>query len=187
MNPPAVIPPQLVQVASISDGANPSDDMAAALRVLIAQQPFLKGLNPRQLQLLADSALEMKFETGATIFEEGSPANRFYMILTGRVELSSEMDNRNKIPIQTLVPGDDLGWSWLFPPYSMHFSARALEPTTTIFFYGTRLREQCEQDHELGYQLMKRIAEVTTQSLRATQRRLMHYIDKNVPEQPSRL
>ena len=64
MNPPAVIPPQLVQVASISDGANPSDDMAAALRVLIAQQPFLKGLNPRQLQLLADSALEMKFKLG---------------------------------------------------------------------------------------------------------------------------
>jgi hypothetical protein len=29
---------------------------------------------------------------------------------------------------------------------------------------------------------MKRIAEVATQSLRATQRRLMQYIDKNTPE-----
>ena len=145
---------------------------------------FCKGLNSQQLQMLAASALEMKFETGATIFEEGSPANRFYLILTGRVELSSEMEDRNVIPIQTLGPGDDLGWSWLFPPYAMHFTARALEPTTTIFFYGTRLREQCERDHELGYQLMKRIAVVTTQSLRATQRRLMQYIDKNTPEKP---
>jgi hypothetical protein len=59
----------------------------------------------------------MKFETGATIFEEGSPASRFYLILTGRVVLSSEMEDRNVIPIQTLGPGDDLGWSWLFPPY----------------------------------------------------------------------
>jgi hypothetical protein len=57
-----------------------------------------------------------------------------------------------------------------------------VKPTRTIFFYGTRLREQCEQDHELGYQIMKRIAEVATQSLRATQRRLMQYIDKNTPE-----
>ena len=40
----------------------------------------------------------MKFETGATIFEEGSPANRFYLILTGRVELSAEMEDRNVIP-----------------------------------------------------------------------------------------
>jgi CRP-like cAMP-binding protein len=126
----------------------------------------------------------MKFETGAVIFEEGSPANRFFLILTGRVVLSSEMEDRNVIPVQTLGPGDDLDWSWLFPPYSVHFTARALEPTTAIFFYGTRLREQCEQDHELGYQIMKRIAGVATQSLRATQRRLMGYIAKNTPEKP---
>jgi len=184
MNPPAGVGSQAVQVAPISDGANPSADLAAALYVLIAQQPFFKGLNTEQLQLLAASALEMKFETGAILFEEGSPANRFYLILTGRVELSVEMEDRNVIPVQTLGPGDDLGWSWLFPPYCMHFTARALEPTTTIFFYGTRLREQCDQDHELGFQIMRRIAEVATQSLRATQRRLMQYIDKNTPEKP---
>jgi hypothetical protein len=32
--------------------------------------------------------------------------------------------------------------------------------------------------------LMKRIAEVATQSLGATQRRLLQYIDKIIPEQP---
>jgi len=182
MNPPAVIGSQAGEVALVSTLPDLSDTLSQELYALIAQQPFFRGMTPQQLQLLAGSALEMKFETGATIFEEGSPANRFYLILTGGVELSSEMEDRNVIPIQTLGPGDDLGWSWLFPPFSMHFSARALEPTTTIFFYGTRLREQCEQDHELGYQIMKRIAEVTTQSLRATQRRLMQYIDKNTPE-----
>jgi CRP-like cAMP-binding protein len=182
MNPPVVIdPPPVTADSAVLDS---SDALALSLYTLIAKQPFLKGLNSQQLQQLAGSALEMKFETGTTIFEEGSPANRFYLILTGRVELSSEMEDRNVIPVQTLGPGDDLGWSWLFPPYSMHFTARALEPTTAIFFYGTRLREQCEQDHELGYQLMKRIAEVATQSLRATQRRLMKYIDKNTPEKP---
>jgi CRP/FNR family cyclic AMP-dependent transcriptional regulator len=128
--------------------------------------------------------LEMKSETGATLFEEGRPANWFYLILTGRGKISAEMEDRNVVPIQTLGPGDDLGWSGLFPPYSMHFTARALEPTAAIFFYGTRLREQCEQDHELGCQVMKRIAEVAPQPLRATQRRLMRYIDKNIPEHP---
>ena len=162
-----------------------SDTLSQALYVLIAQQPFFKGLNGHHLKLLTDSALEMKFEPEQTIFAEGSPANRFYLILEGKVMLESEMEERGEmIPIQTLGPGDDLGWSWLFPPYSLHFSARALEPTRTIFFYGPRLREQCEQDHELGYQIMKRITEVATQSLGATQRRLMQYIDKNIPEQP---
>ena len=183
MNPSAVIGSQPAEVALVSTLPDLGDTLSEELYALIEQQLFFKGLNSQQLQLLAASALEMKFETEAILFEEGSPANRFYLILTGRVELSSEMEDRNVIPIQTLGPGDDLGWSWLFPPYSMHFTARALEPTTTIFFYGTRLREQCEQDHELGYQLMKRIAEVATRSLGATQRRLMQYIDKNTPEQ----
>ena len=182
MNPPAVIGSQASEVALVSTLPDLSDTWSQELYALIAQQPFFKGLNTEQLQLLAASALEMKIETGAIIFEEGSPANRFYLILEGEVLLESEMEDRNVIPIQTLGPGDDLGWSWLFPPYSLHFSARAVKPTKTIFFYGTRLREQCEQDHELGYQLMKRIAEVATQSLRATQRRLMQYIDKNTPE-----
>jgi CRP/FNR family cyclic AMP-dependent transcriptional regulator len=184
MNPPAVIAPPPDPIRRVAVVPESGDPATHALYGLIAQQPFFKGLTSQQLQVLADCAMEIQFETGATLFEEGSPANRFYLILTGRVVLSSEMEDRNVIPVQTLGPGDDLGWSWLFPPYSMHFTARALEPTTTIFFYGTRLREQCEQDHELGYQIMSRIAEVATQSLRATQRRLMQYIDKNIPEQP---
>ena len=147
-----------------------------SLYALIEQQPFFKGLNSDHLKLLADLALEMRFAAAQTIFAEGSPANRFYLILDGEVVVESEKEDRNMIPIQTLGPGDALGWSWLFPPYYLHFSARAVTPTRTIFFYGTPLREHCEQDHELGFQLMKRVAEVATQSLQATQRRLMNHI-----------
>jgi len=159
--------------------AETHDAQAQALYALIAQHPFFLGMTPRHLQQLTDAAIQLQFEEGDNIFAEGSPANRFYLILKGKVVLEAEMADRNMIPIQTLGPGDDLGWSWLFPPYSMHFNARALEPTVTIFFYGTRLREECADDHELGYQMMKRIAEVATKCLHATQTRLMEYIDKH--------
>jgi CRP/FNR family cyclic AMP-dependent transcriptional regulator len=152
--------------------AERADTHSQALYKLIEQQPFFKGLNTHHLQLLTDSALEMQFEPGDSILQEGSPANRFYLILEGKVVLEAELQDRVMIPVQTLGPGDDLGWSWLFPPYSLHSTARALEPTKTIFFYGTRLREQCEQDHDLGYHLMNRVAEVVIQRLRATQQRL---------------
>ena len=91
--------------------------------------------------------------------------------------------DHNVIPVQTLGPGDDLGGSWLFPPDSLHLSARVLGPTNAIFFCGNRLREQCEQDHELGYQIMQRIAQVATQRLRATQQRLMELAGTRKPQQ----
>jgi len=140
-----------------------------SLRTIIAQQAFFRGFSPEHIHLFTDSAMEMYFEPGESILEEGTPANRFYLILEGKVVLGAELEDRGIIPVQTLGPGDDLGWSWLFPPYYTHLSARALTPTKTIFFYGTRLREEAEQDHEFGYQLMKRITEVMIRRLRATQ------------------
>ena len=155
MNTPATPAPHSDQSTDVVDKLSPpttaeGNTQSQSLYTLIAQQPFFKGLNAHQLQLITDSAMEMSFEPEQSILQEGSPANRFYLILEGKVVLESEVKERGRILIRTLGPGDDLGWSWLFPLHYQHFSARALEPTRTLFFYGTRLRAQCEQDHELS-------------------------------------
>src|SRR4026207_418203 len=112
---------------------------------VIMEHPFLKGLKPEYLRLLADSAMRTHYEAGELIFREGDPANRFYLIEQGRVSLETQGKEAPPGSGQVLGPGDVLGWSWLCPPYYWHFDARVIEPTTAIFFYGTRLREQCEQ------------------------------------------
>jgi CRP-like cAMP-binding protein len=83
------------------------------------------------------------------------------------------MKNKGMTPIQEIGAGEALGWSWLFPPYFWHFNARALEPTDAIFLYATPLRDECESDHELGYELVKRMAEVMLRRLQATRRQLL--------------
>jgi len=78
------------------------------------------------------------------------------------------------LDIQTVGPGDVLGWSWLFWPYTWRFDARALEPVKAIFFYGTRLREHCEEDPLFGYELMKRVAQVAIERLQIVRQLLLH-------------
>jgi cAMP-binding proteins - catabolite gene activator and regulatory subunit of cAMP-dependent protein kinases len=107
------------------------------------------------------------------VFREGDPANRFYLVLSGKIALESFVKDKGNTLIQTIGPGDVLGWSWLFPPYFWHFNARALEHTEAIFIYATPLREECEADHELGYQLIKRMAEVMMNRLQATRKQLL--------------
>lgn len=87
--------------------------------------------------------------------------------------LEAHTSGRGLAPIQTLGPGDVLGWSWLFPPYYWHFDARALEPTEAVFFHGTPLREECESDHDLGYELVKRMSAVMMRRRQATRRSLL--------------
>lgn len=155
-----------------ADGTTP-DDAWLRRYALIAKHPFFQGLSPKQLELLADDSLEMQFGANQVIFREGDSANRFYLILEGKVALDTEVAEGNFVQTQTLGPGEDLGWSWLFSPYYLQSSARAVEPTKALFFYGTRLREQCEADHDLGYEIMKRVADVIINRLQATRRQLL--------------
>jgi CRP/FNR family cyclic AMP-dependent transcriptional regulator len=162
------------QLASKRPGKSEKDVFIPPdLHALVASLSFFKGLTPHQLKLLADSAMEERFQAGDCIYREGDPANRFYVILEGKAAIETEAGGGAVIRVQTLGPGEDIGWSWLFAPYYLHFSARALTPVKVIFFYGTRLREQCEGDHDLGFELMKRIAGVMVVSIEATRRKLV--------------
>lgn len=141
------------------------------LHAEIAAHPFAKGLSQEHLAVLADCAMETQFTPGELVFREGDFANRFYFLLEGEVALETRTWG-GPVSIETISGGDVLGWSWLFPPYYWHFGARAVKPTRAIFFYGTWLREHCEQDHDLGYQLVMRMAEVMIHRLQATRQKL---------------
>jgi CRP/FNR family transcriptional regulator, cyclic AMP receptor protein len=136
----------------------------------VANHPFLEGMNPAHLRILAESAMFTRFEAGQVVFHEGEIANRFYLLQSGQVSVETRGGAQQVISIQMLGPGDILGWSWLFAPYYWHFSACAVESTQAIFFYGTRLREICEQDREFGFELMRRVTGVLMRRLQMTLR-----------------
>ena len=139
----------------------------------IAAHPFLNGFTRVQLEKLAGYGMEVHFEPGEAIFRQGDPANRFYLIEKGEVELAARDEKDHSVLVQRIGPGDVLGWSWIFPPYRWEFDARAATPTTAIFLYGSLLREICEEDSELGYALMRACAEVVIERLQSARRQLL--------------
>lgn len=122
----------------------------------------------------------VSWQPGEVIFREGEPANRFYVIRQVKVALESGRRDAAPVLIQHVGAGDVLGWSWLFPPYYWHFDARAVEPTSAIFFYGTRLREKSEESPDLGYELMKRMVAIIIHRFQATRQQLLGAKAKNV-------
>jgi CRP/FNR family transcriptional regulator, cyclic AMP receptor protein len=139
----------------------------------VALHPFLAGLNRKDLALLADCAMVVRFAPGQIIFREGENANRFYLIESGRVALESTGAPAGTVEIETVQAGELLGWSWMFPPYAWHFTARAIEPTVAIFFYGTILRDYCERNHSLGYELFKRMSAVMVNRLQTARKKML--------------
>ena len=145
----------------------------------IATHRFVAGIKPEHLKRLVDAAMFRKFDRDEVVFREGDPANRFYLISHGKIALESRRNDESAPLVQFVGAGEVLGWSWLFPPYYWHFDARAVEPTSAIFFYGTRLREQCEHDPEFGYDLMKRVAAIVIKRLQSARLELLQLQQKS--------
>ena len=70
--------------------------------------------------------------------------------------------------VATFREGDILDGSWLVPPYRWTFDARASDLVRVLGVDARCLRDKCEADHDLGYELMKRFAGAMGERLRAT-------------------
>lgn len=155
-----------------------SQPQSAPLARRVALHPFLAGMSRTHLALLTDSAIAAHFEKGQTILREGEFAKGVYLIESGEVVLESGEESGQPLVVDTIGAGDPLGWSWMFPPYIWRFTACAVEPIDAIFFYGTTLREYCEKDHSLGYELLKRTALVMLRRLQASRDRLLSVLQE---------
>jgi CRP/FNR family cyclic AMP-dependent transcriptional regulator len=144
-----------------------------SLSDLLAEVPALIGLSEEHRELIAGCGQNVIFGPGEYVFREGDPANTFYALRRGAVALEIAPPAQPPLVIETLHAGDVLGWSWLFPPYRVRYDARATDEVHAIAFDGACLRDKCDTDHDLGYDLMRRFAQVITERLQATRIRLL--------------
>ena len=147
--------------------------MNDSLKHLLGCHPFFAGMKPEHLEIIAQGATKTAFSVGDFLFVEGEPANHFYLISSGRIALEAHEPADGTILLQTIGPGDVLGWSWLFAPYVWHFRARAAEPVKLISLNAAHLLIVAEENRDFGYELMKRVAQVLIRRLQTTRRQLL--------------
>jgi CRP/FNR family transcriptional regulator, cyclic AMP receptor protein len=145
-----------------------------ALTDIIARNPFFSNMAPEHLDIFAGCATEAQFKADQVVFQEGEPANQFYLIESGRVAIEAHQPADGTALVQILGSGEMVGWSWLFPPFAWHFRVRALEPTKAIVFNGAHLLVAAERNRDFGYELMKRVAQVVIHRLQATRKQLLN-------------
>ncbi len=134
---------------------------------------FTRELELRQLEMLTSMATMMDYAKDDVIFHESGVDPKIYLIETGQVGLDVHVPGRGRVRILTAGPGQILGWSSLIPPQRKTATAQALTPTHAIAFDALRLWEACQADHDLGFAIMWRVAEVIAARLKATRLQLL--------------
>jgi len=139
----------------------------------IAEHPFFQGMNREFIELLARNATEQSYGTGDLLIREGEPANEFLLLTHGKVALEVVAPDQPRLTIQTIGPGEALGWSWITAPYRWRLDGRALKPTKAIALEAPILREALESRPSDGYQFLLRLLPVIGQRLENTRMQLL--------------
>ena len=147
--------------------------MIETLEPILKEHPFFRDVQPEHFGVLVGCASNVRFRSGEVIFRRDGEANHFYLIRQGRVAIEVFVPGQGALTIQTLGAGEVLGWSWLFPPYRWNFDATAKDDTLAFALDGACLRKKCEENHDLGYELMKRFSAIMIERLQATRLQLI--------------
>lgn len=157
------------------------------IRAILADHPLFESMKREHLDILASSGRQENFRTGDLILRQGEPATQFFLILEGKVALESHDLRQEDTLLQELGAGEIVGWSWLFPPFVSHFQARASTNALVVAFDGARMLIASEKDPSLGYDLMRRIAQVVIHRLQASRKLYVQSLKeaRSVPNEPS--
>ncbi|WP_346840106.1 cyclic nucleotide-binding domain-containing protein [Microbulbifer sp. SAOS-129_SWC] len=149
----------------------------------LCEHPFFRDMATADLGLIGGCGDNAIYAAGDYLARENEAADHFFVIRSGRIAVETFLPDRGPLCLQTLHDGDIFGWSWLFPPYLWTFDARALDEVHAIRLNGKCLREKCEADPRLGFQLMKRFARIATERLQATRIQLLDVYGQSPPVQ----
>lgn len=141
--------------------------------LVLSKLPFFQNFTLESLQLLSACAMHVRLDPDVEIFREGDPADRFYVILSGTIAIDARRADGSSERLLVLGPGEMAGWSWLLPPHTWQFDSRTLEPVEAICFAGNRLRQACETEPLLGYQLVRSMAMGLVKRLQAARVRIL--------------
>jgi CRP/FNR family cyclic AMP-dependent transcriptional regulator len=147
--------------------------VSAAGLAEFASHPFVRGLPAEHIAHLAARAEQMEIGAGQRIFSEDSEARGLWLISSGRVALDLQVHGRQRVVVETLGPGDELGLSWLAPIPRWQFGAIAELPVSAFALTSSAVLSLCEADHELGYQLTRRLLATAISRLHAARIRIL--------------
>jgi len=139
--------------------------------------PWFLDLNEKQVEALALISTHSRLEPGEILFNEGDQIGDVFLVLEGQIAVENLVPGFGAVRITTAEALDVLGWTTLTPMVRQRTATtRAISSCLLLVINGPSLKDLCEEDHDLGYIVMKRLANIAAGSLLATRLQLYDLI-----------
>ena len=134
--------------------------------VVLGQARFFSGLDAPQLERVAALGHVLSFPQDTRIYTIGDAIDNFYVLADGMVRFTLGLGKRDTSAGDIIRRGDVFGWAPLVEGYARRIAtAYCLTACTVVALDGGALVALMENDHDLGYAIMKRLAVLLTSEL----------------------
>lgn len=158
--------------------------MQAELSKILHRIPWFLELNQEQLDCLTGITTLHRLEPGDLLFKEGDREDFLYFLIEGQMVLEIEIPGHGQVVFYTAETMDIVGWSSMTPIARQRTAtARATQRCMLVGLQNELLAQLCEEDHDIGYIIMRRLANVVANRLLTTRVYLMELIAHTTPQE----
>ncbi len=146
---------------------------------IIQTIPWFSALQLASIKALAALAEIKSCKCGEIIFTEGEQDDYLYIVLEGKISLERYIPTIGVIPMYTAETLDVIGWSCLTPIVRQKTASACVVADARLLVLDARgLAKLCEHDHDLGYTVYKRLANVISSRLLVSRLQLSEIISR---------
>lgn len=143
----------------------------------LARAGIFQGVDPDAVQALIKDMETVTFPRGTTIFDEGEPGDRLYIIVDGKVKLARHAPDGRENLLSVMGPSDMFGELSIFDPGPRTSSAVCVTEVTAATMDSAMLKKWIGEHPEISQQLLR----VLARRLRRTNASLADLIFTDVP------
>ena len=132
------------------------------------QIDLFSGLPQGHLRRIVDIGLEEQYRSNATVFSEGEPGDKFYLIVEGAVRISRIVPGMGEEALAVLRPGAYFGEMSLIDDAPRSATAMCHEKCRLFVVNRRDLEDLLFVDRDLAYELLWNWVRTLSRRLRAT-------------------
>lgn len=144
---------------------------------ILSRAGVFQGVDPEAVQALLTELETVRFPRGTTIFNEGEPGDRLYIIIDGKVKLARHSSDGRENLLTIMGPSDMFGELSIFDPGPRTSSAVCVTEVTAASMNSDLLHRWIDDHPDISAQLLRMLA----RRLRRTNNSLADLIFTDVP------
>ena len=144
--------------------------------VLLKQAAIFHDLDEGELARVMEICKEQKFQSATTVFKEGEPSNRLYIIAEGEVRISRIVPGSGEEALAVLKSGTCFGEMGIFDRSERSTDAIANSDCTLLTITRSDFELLLDFNRDIAYKVLWAVVRLLSGRLRATNDNLRSFL-----------